>query len=200
MKKYTFQPQAYYHISRRVAENAVLFREHDDYIHFLFLYCRQVQPIARTFAYCLLPDSFHLLIQFRDIAALNRHLEKTGEAPDLLEESCCNYLENQLDAFVENYEKSIPAHEYVSAAERLTAEWRCEEIADAVLAAQFVHLLHLFPAYHLQIQPDTFWPYSSLHSLKSDRHTFVERDIVHRWFGGREAFIRDASQVQVEIS
>jgi REP element-mobilizing transposase RayT len=62
---------AVYHIYNRGNNGQALFIEDRNYHYFLQLYTRHVHPAVETYAYCLLPNHFHLLIRVkpeRDLA------------------------------------------------------------------------------------------------------------------------------------
>lgn len=56
------QYNMYYHIFNRGNNRENLFREERNYVHFLNLYTYHTVSVAETFAYCLLPNHFHLLV------------------------------------------------------------------------------------------------------------------------------------------
>ena len=56
----------YYHIFNRGNSGETLFREPRNHPYFLELYARYIEPIADTFAYCLMPNHFHLLVRIND--------------------------------------------------------------------------------------------------------------------------------------
>ena len=58
-------PGLYYHIYNRGNNGTDIFFEERNYRYFLKLYERYIQPIAETFAYCLLPNHFHFLVRIR---------------------------------------------------------------------------------------------------------------------------------------
>ena len=60
------EPGQYYHIYNRGNNRENLFVEARNYRCFLGLYTHHVTPVAETFAYCLLPNHFHLLVRIRD--------------------------------------------------------------------------------------------------------------------------------------
>ena len=64
----TLEYGQYYHIYNRGNNRASLFAEERNYAYFLNLYAKHVEPVARTFAYCLLPNHFHLLVQIKDLS------------------------------------------------------------------------------------------------------------------------------------
>ena len=62
LKTMTIQPLQfgqYYHIYNRGNNRENLFAEQRNYPYFLKLYAKHILPVAKTFAYCLLPNHFH---------------------------------------------------------------------------------------------------------------------------------------------
>jgi len=55
----------FYHIYNRGNNREKLFIETRNYAYFLRLYARHIEPIAETYAYCLLPNHFHLLVRIK---------------------------------------------------------------------------------------------------------------------------------------
>ena len=60
-----------YHIFNRGNNGETIFREERNYRHFLQLYAQHVRPIADTYAYCLLPHHFHLLVSMKEESSLS---------------------------------------------------------------------------------------------------------------------------------
>ncbi|MDM8520344.1 hypothetical protein QUF64_09880 [Anaerolineales bacterium HSG6] len=61
--KKPLQYGCYYHIYNRGNNRENLFVERRNYPYFLKLYAHHIQPIAETYAYCLLPNHFHFAIR-----------------------------------------------------------------------------------------------------------------------------------------
>jgi hypothetical protein len=55
----------YYHIFNRGNNGEILFAERRNYRFFLQRYAQHIQPVAVTYAYCLLPNHFHFVIRTR---------------------------------------------------------------------------------------------------------------------------------------
>ena len=55
----------YYHIFNRGNNRETIFREQRNYFYFLKLYEKYIPLVADTFAYCLLPNHFHLLVRVK---------------------------------------------------------------------------------------------------------------------------------------
>src|SRR5690242_8912111 len=56
----------YYHIHNRGNNRENTFIEERNYRYFLMLYANQIQPIADTYAYCLLRNHFHIMLRIKD--------------------------------------------------------------------------------------------------------------------------------------
>jgi putative transposase len=55
----------YYHIYNRGINSTTLFNEKRNYQHFLNLYETHIDPIAETFAWCLMKNHFHFLVRIK---------------------------------------------------------------------------------------------------------------------------------------
>lgn len=55
----------YYHIYNRGNNGENLFVQRRNYPYFLQRYAKYIEPVAQTFAYCLLPNHFHFAIRTR---------------------------------------------------------------------------------------------------------------------------------------
>lgn len=59
-------PGNYYHIFNRGINSSKLFNETSNYEHFLELYGKYISPVANTFAWVLMPNHFHFLVQIKE--------------------------------------------------------------------------------------------------------------------------------------
>ncbi|MEQ9301450.1 MAG: hypothetical protein RIF33_22925 [Cyclobacteriaceae bacterium] len=69
------QPTRVYHIYNRGINRCNLYTKSDNYHYFLQKYKKYVYPVAKTYAYCLLPNHFHFLVGIRSEEEI---LESTG--------------------------------------------------------------------------------------------------------------------------
>jgi len=60
------QSGVYYHIYNRGNNRENLFLEEKNYPYFLFLYEKHIEPVADTYAYCLMRNHFHLLVRIKE--------------------------------------------------------------------------------------------------------------------------------------
>ena len=59
------QPDSFYHIYNRGINGENIFKQERNYSYFLKKYALYIEPVAETYAYCLLKNHFHLLIRTR---------------------------------------------------------------------------------------------------------------------------------------
>ncbi len=76
----TFEAGKYYHLYNHAIGGESLFRQEENYSYFLKRYASFVPPVADTFAYCLMPNHFHVLIRIREEKDLKHHYEHLREA------------------------------------------------------------------------------------------------------------------------
>lgn len=57
----------YYHIYNRGTNSVTLFDNKENYEYFLTLYSLHIDPIAETFAWCLMKNHFHFVVRIKEI-------------------------------------------------------------------------------------------------------------------------------------
>lgn len=67
----SFEFESVYHIFSHVNGKELIFREETNYHYFLKKISQYILPIADIYAYCLLPNHFHLLLRFKNIEGVN---------------------------------------------------------------------------------------------------------------------------------
>ncbi len=88
MKNYEIPllPENYYHIYNHANGSDNLFLNSENYRYFLQRYATFINPIADTFAYCLMPNHIHFLIRIKSGPDLQKAYQyKTRLSKTLLE-------------------------------------------------------------------------------------------------------------------
>jgi len=186
----------YYHIYNRGNNGENLFVQQRNFPYFLQLYAKYIQPVAETFAYCLLPNHFHF--------GLRTYTEEEQEA----------YYASQSGPFLENRPLSSAQNKplfklrepsrafnnlfiaYARAFNRATQ--RTGALFERPFGRKIVdshrYLLTLITYIHHNPQTHGFvsdfreWPWSSYGALLSHKPTKLNRDEVWGWFNGRSYF------------
>ncbi|GMQ79471.1 MAG: hypothetical protein BMS9Abin02_2068 [Anaerolineae bacterium] len=68
----------YYHIYNRGNNREILFREQRNYPYFLKLYVKYIEPVAETYAYCLMSNHFHLMVRIKTVEEQAEFETQTG--------------------------------------------------------------------------------------------------------------------------
>lgn len=172
------QPGHFYHIYNRGNNRENLFVEARNYAYFLDLYLRHVEPVARLFAYCLMKNHFHLLVQIKASDAAIR------------EPSRC--FSNMFNAYARSFNRA-----YGRTGALFQRPFRRIEVTTERHFAALIVYIHRNPQRHGFVSDFRDWPYSSYHSLASTRPTRLPREAVIAWFGGIAALLATHQQETV---
>ena len=170
----TLEYGQYYHIYNRGNNRASLFVEERNYAYFLSLYAKHVEPVARTFAYCLLPNHFHLLVQIKDLSGLKRSgLKKPSQ-----------HFSNLFNAYARAFNKASGR----TGALFQRPFGRILVTSDDYLAWLVIYIHHN-PQKHGLVPDFRDWPCTSYQAHLSQKPTRLQRDDVLAWFDGRAGFV-----------
>lgn len=97
-----FLPNTFYHIYNHAVGTENLFKSHENYLFFLNKYGQHLSSVFKTFAYCLMPNHFHLLIQVRDEHTLSSMIAKPEEEIDFHK-----FIMQKLSNFLNGYAKAF---------------------------------------------------------------------------------------------
>jgi len=187
----SLQHGQHYHIYNRGNNQETLFFEERNYRCFLKLYARYIEPVADTYAYCLLGNHFHLLVRIKTEEeqeqthqTLNQTLDQTlkvSETFRVLNPS------RQFGNLFNAYAKAINKAYQRTGSLFQNPFGRIPVTSDAY----FCHLIayiHRNPQKHGLVDDFRSWTYSSYHALLSQKPTRLKRDDVLTWFNGAAAF------------
>ena len=149
-----------YHLSIPAGGNRPIFLNEAHYHAFLLGYRQIVAPYAETYAYCLLPDHFHILLRFT---------VERDSAEFLLKLHFSHYA--QMSGVV------LPSDLIYQPVERISEK------------KQLLRYIHYNPAHHQLIDRFGDWKWSSYKALVSQQPTLLAREIVLSWFYGLDWLI-----------
>ena len=168
MKPSPLQPNQTYHIYNRGNNRENLFREKRNYHHFLKLYTRYIAPITATYAYCLMPNHFHLLIKIKS------HASNPSQS-----------FSNLFNA----YTKAIN-HAYGRTGSLFETPFHRIPVTDTPYFWNLIRYIHQNPQHHRFVDDFRDWPYSSYKALITpDQPTKIAKDALIDWFGDRQSII-----------
>lgn len=103
----------FYHIYNCGINGCNLFRESDNYLHFLSEFDKYVSPVADLYAWVLMPNHFHLLVKIKDQITYKYSLEDQFPDPDWFKEHKWETIEKPLNSTMVNH-KPVKAHLHFS--------------------------------------------------------------------------------------
>ncbi|WP_019990070.1 hypothetical protein [Rudanella lutea] len=189
-------PGRYYHLFNHAVGDENLFRYHDNYIYFLKQYAAYIQPVARTFTYCLMPNHFHFLVQIADEAEIEHCFQtiKPEEAkPVSFNHS--SFVVQQFSNLCNSYAKAYNKR-FNRRGSLFIDKLKRKEVDSDTYFTRLIAYIHTNPVHHGFCQKAELWSYSSLTSVTSSKPTLLERNTVLDWFGGVESFVAFHQQIQ----
>lgn len=183
MEKLT--PNCTYHILNHANGFENIFVQDENYRFFLEKYRLYIRPVAETYAYCLLPNHFHLIVRIRKAAAIEANFSKVPNFGKVTEEfiskqfsklfSCYTQSFNKVNnrrgsMFIKNFKRELIDHrEYFEAA---------------------VVYTHRNPVHHGFCTRYEDWGYSSYNEAKANKSDTIETEKLLKTFGGFDNFIQ----------
>jgi len=164
----------FYHIFNRGTNRENVFIEQRNYAYFMQLYAKYIEPVADTYAYCLLKNHFHLLVRMRDDVP-----DPKGLSRPLGSKAFANFFTAYAKAINKAYGRtgSLFQHPFGRI-----------EVNSGKYLINLVRYIHLNPQKHGLVSDFREWEYSSYHAHLSRQKTHLQRDDVLSWFEGTDGF------------
>ena len=177
-----------YHITSRAVGNEKLFLNDDNYKFFLQRYDKYITPIADTFAWSLLPNHFHFLIQVRSYPELLDYYKKIKPHGNVTDAWQQDFVMQRFSNMLNSYAKSFNNLNNRKGALFMDYMRRVEVTDDGQYTAT-VFYIHKNAVHHGYCKEMREWPWSSYKTILSQTPTKIERQKVLDWFGGTDKFI-----------
>jgi len=184
----------HYHIYNRGTNREDVFLEARNYHFFLNRYATYIEPIAFTYAYCLLKNHFHFLIRTKTLEEQQQVARQTARVSGTFRvlapsQQFSNLFNSYAKSFNRAYDRTGSLFEHPFHRVAVTTD------------EKFAHLItyiHRNPERHAFVDDFQDWPYSSYHAILSQQPTRIMRETVLDWFDGRVGFM-DAHGVSAEV-
>ncbi len=163
----------YYHIYNRGINSDVLFKETSNYEHFLKLYDIHIDPMAETYAWCLIKNHFHFLIRIKDMEEIKT---KNKIQPS-------QSFSNLFNAYTKAFNKKYNRH-----AALFERPFRRKRMEDENYFQNLVAYIHNNPVHHNICEHPLNYPWSSYITCLSDKPTKLKRKEVIEIFDDIENF------------
>jgi putative transposase len=185
-------PNQFFHVLNHANGFENIFACPENYRYFLEKYAQHIYPIAQTFAYCLLPNHFHLLIRIRSEKELEKRfmeLKNNGSAIlqdfenlEGLGDKLPKILSQQFSNFFNGYTKAFNKQQNRMGS-LFIPRFKRRKITDDSYFFICLRYIHQNPVRHGLTKGLLDWQHSSLHSFIGNRKSRLEREEVLDWFG-----------------
>jgi len=208
------KPDTSYHIFNHANGFENVFSEPENYRFFLEKYRKYILPVAETYAYCLMPNHFHLVVRIRKLAVIEKLIQnKINPEPDSkllnstnltkttnfskvpnfgkvdneieIEKFLSKQFANLFSSYTQSYNKS---HQRVGSL--FIKNFKREPI---LIKAHFINSViytHRNPIHHGFCVSYNDWPNSSYFDISNHKTTFVESIKLLKIFGGYDLFVQ----------
>ena len=192
------QPNCSYHIFNHANGFENIFIEDENYRFFLEKYQQYILPIAETYAYCLLPNHFHLVVRirrrevleevFRNFKSTNfskfPNLEKVEVTDNMIEYYISKQFANLFSCYTQSFNKVNKRRGSL-----FLKNFRREPIENKAYFLNAVIYTHRNPVHHAFCDRYTDWSYTSFCEIKERNSQMIEVEKLLRMFGDRDSFI-----------
>jgi putative transposase len=170
-------PGEFYHIYNRATGNESLFRNDAGYLHWISLFKEYVLPFCEVYAYCLLPNHFHLLLR------INENISGKD-------------FSKAMSDLANSYAKWVNV-KYGRKGTLFMRPFKRKRIEDDFQLCWTFWYIHRNPLHHKYTNDWAGWNYSSYQAYISGKPTVIKTKYFIDFFGGLEK-LKAQHQMQAE--
>lgn len=187
MKNYylSLEPDKCYHVFNHAVSNDNLFKNEGNYYFFLKKYAYYIQPIADTFAYCLMPNHFHFAVRIRGEKYLIEYFSTLKNLTGQLDLS--GLVSKQFSNLFNSYTKSFNKQQNRQGT-LFRRPFKRIHIDTDDYFRKIIHYIHFNPVHHGFVEDLRDWKYSSYESYFSEKATLLKRSDVIQMLDDIESF------------
>ncbi|WP_298140602.1 hypothetical protein [Flavobacterium sp.] len=174
----------YYHIYNRGNNGINIFLETENYYYFLRLYAKYINPIAETYAWCLLKNHFHILVRIKEKSEIIESdlTYSTTDKPKVIEPS------RQFSHLFNAYTQAINKR-HKRTGSLFETKFERKLVTNERYFQKLIFYIHNNPVHHGFVKQMNQYPWSSYESVVSEKPTMLRRNEVLGLYGSKEDFI-----------
>jgi len=179
---------SYYHIFNRGVNGTTVFFEEENYLYFLKLYSRYIEPVAETFAWVLLKNHFHILLRIKDENEID-YIKPNERNKDIKYPNRRKYVPSrQFAHFFNAYTRGINK-KYARTGNIFERSFKRIKITGEEYFKNLTFYIHNNPVHHKFVENLYDYKWSSIHTILSEQSTKLNRQKIFEWFNSKEEFI-----------
>lgn len=194
----TFEPEKCYHIFNHAVHNNLLFIQDTNYHYFLQQLMKHTQFVCDLYAYCLMPNHFHLLARIKNQESLIEYFHTKNQAkdpqynPDNFDKTTFDthkFVMQQFQNFCNGYAQAF--NRFANRKGVLFMDnLKRKVVKNEVYFTKLIHYIHYNPVHHGFCKDLNGWRFTSYHSFLDNRTTPLAREYVLNWFGSVQEYSR----------
>ena len=174
----------FYHIFNKGNNSDNLFYQQRNYKYFLIQYNKYLSDYLDTYAYCLLPNHFHLLVRVKNKDEKDNWNLKKGKK--ILTET--DVIVSELfRRFFTSYAKSINKQEKRHGS-LFIKNFKRKKVSSTNYFANLVYYIHRNPEQHGIYDDYKFYPWSSYERILINKPTKLQKQAVLNWFTNKNNY------------
>ncbi len=191
-----FEAERYYHVYNRTVDSSLLFANTDNYRFFLEKFDEYLSDYVKTYAYCLLGNHFHWLLEVQS----EKHIrEKIGQfemqnperilaiKQDKPHKSVHEIVSHQFRKFFQSYAMAFNKQQ-----ERygtlFQTPFKRALVDNEQYFTNLIAYIHTNPQKHGIIKDFRHYEWSSYQRITIEKPTKLQKNAVLEWFGGRDSY------------
>jgi REP element-mobilizing transposase RayT len=178
-----------YHIYNCGIDGSNLFITNDDYDHFLSKYSIYIEPIAETFAWCLLGNHFHLVVrikkesEIKTLEELNLFGVKTKIRTEGKKPNPTNQFSHLFNSYAQHFNNKYKRHGTL-----FERSFHKKLINNRSYFKRCLIYVHQNPIKHGFVENLSEYRYTSYNTILSDKVTLLKREKVMTLFENQSDF------------
>lgn len=188
----------FYHIYNRGINGCNLFYNKGNYEFFLHRYSEYLSPYVDTYAICLLPNHFHLLVQVKDDGGTMRGDTFQKGNDDAMRGSTFQKggtSNPTKDATSEAFRKFFTSYSMAINKQQnrhgslFEKPFRRKLVTNSKYLTNLVFYIHANPQLHGITNDFRIYPWSSFEKIIKDSPTRLQKEAVLQWFSSPENYV-----------
>jgi REP element-mobilizing transposase RayT len=174
-----------YHIYNKGINGERIFLYPEHYTRFLWLYQKYIDPVAETYAWCLMGNHFHFLLRIKTTEQISRELSKNRiKKPEINSKLMSRQFGNLFNAYSQSFNNNTKRTGGL-----FQTPFKRKPIDNEEYFTSVVHYIHNNPVKHGFCERIQEYPWSSYSSIVSITPNKIQRDKIIGWFDGKANFI-----------
>jgi REP element-mobilizing transposase RayT len=190
----------YYHVYNRGCNGENLFLEENDYNHFLEYYFVFVNPVADTYAWCLLKNHFHFLVRIKRMDEIGFLNSKNARSKNIYLK-WKTYFPTKPDKYLIKKPKPTEQFKHLfngyshwfnnrhqRAGQLFEKNFQRKFVSNRKYFTNLILYIHQNPVKHGFVENILDYPWSSYMIISSDKASYLKKQEVIHFFGGIRNF------------